>query len=521
MSRLVIGNRLPGPLAHRLVWLARAGDVVVLPSHPRGEFLERLRRFAALPAGEPAIAVPPAGRAGAGRLDDDRLAVPGFVGELRALAGARGVDRILPVRSDAAIRRLACAAGLDRSRAAADPAGRDGGLVDTLLADTPLVDSLRVDTLARFRAVAAGNRVPIPEGRVCTSPREAEEFVWRLLCGGRSALVRPEPDPDSGGSGGKSGSAGIRGGIGGGGELNELIVPVGGRPGADAETTVAVGDRETLGEYLAKNWRRYSGGTGRPVVVEHYIHDCGRLRLEYQVSDDEAKLLFHGYARTASADAALVLPTPAERVPDVAGLLAEAAQVMEAVRGLGHRGHAALDAVVTPSGRVLFTGLREGLSAATHLDAAARLAVGDGYLCTRVLIARDRIAWSSYTAAEALLERRGLAFDPGTRTGVLLTGDDFSGDDFSGDAFGGADGDGRGGAYSADGTESTATASRAGAGVESASAGVPTGQFLAIGRDQAHAAELEAAALAAFEAALAWDLEPDDSPAASVTSRSG
>jgi hypothetical protein len=509
MSRLVIGNRLPGPLAHRLVWLARAGDVVVLPSHPAGEFLERLRRFAALPAGEPVIAVPPAGRTGTGRLDDDRLAVPGFVGELRTLAGTRGVDRILPVRSDAAIRHLARAAGLDRSRAAAAaPAGCDGGLVDTL---------------ARFRAVAAGNRVPIPEGRVCAGPREAEEFVWRLLCGGRSALVRPDRgdppdplnplaprnplaplDPEPGGTGFGPGHGF---GIGAGSEFNELIVPVGGRPGADAETTVAVGDRETLGEYLAKNWRRYSGGTGRPVVVEHYIHGCGRLRLEYLVADDEARLLFHGHARTASADDALMLPTPAERVGDVAELLAAAAQMMEAVRGLGHRGHAALDAVVTPSGRVLFTGLHHGLSATTHLDAAARLAVGDGYLCTRVLIARDRIAWSSYAAAEALLDRRGLGFDPGSRTGVLLTGDDFSG------GLGGNDG--------GDSRDSGGSGIRNGGDADSDPVGAPTGQFLAIGRDQAHAAALEAAALAVLGAAAVRDQEPDTSPAGRAAVRAG
>lgn len=113
MSRLVIGNRSSGAPAHRMVWSAPEGDVVVLPSHPAGEFPELLRGLAALPAGEPRMAVPPAGRQGAESLDDDRLAVPGFVGELRTPVGECGVDRLSPVRRDATVLRLAREAGLD------------------------------------------------------------------------------------------------------------------------------------------------------------------------------------------------------------------------------------------------------------------------------------------------------------------------------------------------------------------------------------------------------------------------
>ncbi|WP_344669338.1 peptide ligase PGM1-related protein [Catenulispora yoronensis] len=446
MSSLVIGNRLPGPFAHRVVWFARSGDVVVLPSHPTGDFLDRVRRLAALPAGEPRIAVPPAGRQGAEWLDDDRLAVPGFVGELRMLAGARGVDRVLPVRGDAAVHRLARAAGLDGPPgAAADPAEQDGGLVGTP---------------SQFRAVAGGTATPIPEGRVCAGPREAEDFVWRLLCGGRSALVRT-------GRGSEPGAA------------DELIVPVGGRPGADAGTTVAIGDRETLAEYLDKNWRRYRGDEASPVVVEHYILDCGRLHIEFLAAPEGVSVLFHGHAPAAAPRDALVIPPRPELVPDLADFIGQATQVMATVRDLGHIGYGSLDAALTPSGRVLFTGLTCGLSAATHLDAVARLAVGTDYLDTRVLIVRDRVRWSALGAAEEVLAREGLGFDPRTRTGVLLTGDDL------GAALGAGDG--------------AVGGVRGPAGVFGPAG--PSGQFLAVGRDHAHAGELEAGALTALGAA--------------------
>ncbi|MFD0634085.1 hypothetical protein ACFQ9X_23555 [Catenulispora yoronensis] len=69
-------------------------------------------------------------------------------------------------------------------------------------------------------------------------------------------------------------------------------MPVGGRPGADAGTTVAIGDRETLAEYLDKNWRRYRGDEASPVVVEHYILDCGRLHIEFLAAPEGVSVLF-------------------------------------------------------------------------------------------------------------------------------------------------------------------------------------------------------------------------------------
>ncbi|WP_344662154.1 peptide ligase PGM1-related protein [Catenulispora subtropica] len=440
MSRLVIGNRSSGAQAHRMVWFAREGDVVVLPSYPTGEFLDLLRRLAALPAGEPRIAVPPAGRQGAESLDDGRLAVPGFVGELRKLAGGRGVDRLLAVRHDAAVLRLAREAGLDGPRGVpAFLAQHGGGLVGDL---------------AVFRALASGNAVPVPEGRVCTGPREAEEFVWPLLAGGRAALVRPARPALPAGA------------------ADELIVPVGGPPGADADTTIAVADRETLGEYLAKSWERYSRDGAFPVVVEHYTYDGERLRIEFLVEAGAVTVLYHGRLRTTPIRNGLVIPPPptadAAKAPDLGAFVAHATRVMEVVRALGYRGYAGLDAVVGPDGDVLFRTLHGGVTDTTHLAVVARYAIGEDCPPARVLISRDRVPWPSFATAQALLDRSGLAFDPDTRTGVLLTGDDLSG------SAGPADGPGGG-------------------------SPVPSGQFLAVGRDHAHAGELEAGALAALD----------------------
>jgi hypothetical protein len=439
MSRLIIGNQLTeetaegegalppeyrrflSVISHRMAWFAQDGDVLVLPSHPGEGFLAYVRRINGLAEGEPLVLVPPPGRQGAELLYDDRLAAPEFVAGLRTVIAERGVDRVFPFYLDAAVLRLARETGLD---------GPFGGVAFLAERGGELVNSK-----AAFRAISAGNGVPIPEGRVCLTPAEAEEFLWPKLSTGQSAIVKQD--------------------LHGGGYGNELLVPAEGVTGVGANSTVVITDRATLAEHLEKSWDRYSYAGSRPVVVEHYIHDCGQLYIEFTVADEGVSVLGYGQVRMKPILNGLVLPPPPEDVPDLAEFIAAATRVMEAVRAVGYRGYAGLDAIVTPAGRVLFNEVNGRVAGSTHLDAIARRTVGEDYLTTRVLISRNRVPWPSFPAAEALLAEHGLAFDPACRTGILLPGDDDAPDG-------------------------------------------PTGQFLIVGRDHAHADELERRAVRAF-----------------------
>src|SRR6187399_3174811 len=72
--------------AHRMVWSARQGDVIVLPSAPDRAFLE----YAGEQLGfELTIVVPPPGRLGYDVLSRERLADPEFVASLTELVKAR------------------------------------------------------------------------------------------------------------------------------------------------------------------------------------------------------------------------------------------------------------------------------------------------------------------------------------------------------------------------------------------------------------------------------------------------
>jgi hypothetical protein len=436
MSQLIIGNQLTeetgegaaalpveyrqflSVISHRMLWFARDGDIVVLPTRPASDFVAYVRRLMGLSDGEPRIVVPPPGRQGPELLYDDRLADPEFLAEVRPLIEQRRTDRVFPFYLDKAVLCLARELGLG---------GPAGGLAFLAERGGEIVNSKAV-----FRAIAAGNGVPIPDGLVCTSRADAEAFAWPLLAKGRSVIVKQD--------------------LHGGGYGNELLVPSEGVTGVGASATIVVPDRAALADHLAGAWERYSYGGARPVVVEHYLHGCEQLYIEFLVTGDAAQVIDYGQIRMKPILNGLVIPPP---VADLPGFLTGARKLAEAQRLLGYRGYAGIDAIRTPAGDILFNELNGRVAGSTHLDTLARRMVGEDYLERRVLISRNRCRWPSFTAAEATLAEHGLAFDPAAGTGILLPGDD--------DAPGG-----------------------------------PTGQILAVGADITDAQELEDRAVAAF-----------------------
>jgi hypothetical protein len=442
MSRLIISNQLTeetvegdgalpleyrqflAVIAHRMLWFARDDDVVVLPTQPSEQFIGYVREHMGLSDARPTIVIPPPGRQGSELLYPDRLTNPAFLAELRALVRDKHVDRVFPFYLDDTVLELARALGLSGPYGSLDFLAERGGEL--------------VNSKAVFRAIAAGNGVAIPEGRVCTTSVEAAEFAWARLAGGEPIIVKQD--------------------LHGGGYGNELLVPADGMSGVGVNSTIVTADRESLAAHLREHWDRYTYGGARPVVVEHYIRDCGQLYVEMLIADAGCELVQYGEMRMKPILNGLVIPPSSADLPDLKDFLAGAERIATAERALGYRGHAAMDAIVTPDGQVLFNELNGRVAGSTHLDVVARRVIGDDYLTERVLISRNRCAWSSFESARATLATHGLAFDQDTRTGVLLPGDD--------DAPGG-----------------------------------PTGQLLVVAKDLPAAQALENAAVAALEAA--------------------
>jgi hypothetical protein len=413
MTRLIVSNQLTeetaggeeslpadyvqflGRVAHRLVWLAREGDVVVLPSMPDEDFLDYVWRQLDIAQDAPRILVPPPGAQGDGLLYDDRLANPEFLRELRRVVVDHDVKELLAFFFDTAIARLATAVGLAESVS---------GFSFLTQGGNELVNSKSV-----FRAIAAGNGVAIPPGEVVSDRETAEAVIWTLLDRQRTVIVKQDRH--------------------GGGYGNEILSTVEGVDGFGALTTVTVPDRAALSAHLDQVWHRYTQGGRRPVVVEEYLPGSVPIYAELSVTGTGAELYGCGEMRMKATNrgptnTGLLIPPPSATMPGFDEFLAGARRVGDVLHALGYRGNVSIDAIITPAGEILFNEFNSRVGGSTHVHHLASTLAGPGYLHDRVVVVRSRCSWSSVTDAAAELVARGLAFDRATRTGVLITGDD-------------------------------------------------------------------------------------------------
>jgi hypothetical protein len=191
-----------------------------------------------------------------------------------------------------------------------------------------------------------------------------------------------------------------------------------------AAATIQIEDRPQLAEHLARSWQRYTYGLTRAVVVEHYLLDCVPIYIELAIEADGVRTVGYGEMRMKPVNNGLIVPPPSSGLPAFTGFLASARRLGFVYQAIGYRGRVSLDAIVTPDGRILFNELNGRVGGSTHIHHIGERVIGGDYLHDRVLLARNRCAWDSVQAAVRILAESGLRYDPATRSGILLTGDD-------------------------------------------------------------------------------------------------
>ncbi|GGQ43783.1 preATP grasp domain-containing protein [Couchioplanes azureus] len=408
MSRLVVSNQLPeeivdGPLAvsddyrsylgtqsHRMVWCARPGDIVVLPTSPDPAYLAYVGSHLGMSPADLRVVVPPTGAQGDDLLYDDRLAHPAFVEDLRSAIRAAGVDEIYPFYYDRAALTLAEELGLHSV---------DDGLGFFVQGGVDLVNSK-----ATFRALAAGNRVNLPPGAVVNDPEAAEAAIWELLSHKETVIVKQD--------------------IHGGGIGNEVITREPDVNAFGADSVVVVEDRAALAAHLTTSWQRYSANGRRAVVIEQYIHDCTPVYAEFVIGEGDRRLLGHGEMRMKPIINGLVVPGPTAELASYGAFLDSCARLAAAVQAMGYRGNISFDAMATPEGQILFNECNGRVGGSTHIHRIGTDVVGADYATTKVLVERRRCSWPSFTEALEALREAGIAYDRKTATGVLITVDD-------------------------------------------------------------------------------------------------
>lgn len=404
--------------AHRMLWWARAGDVLLLPTPPGDAFTAYVTGLTGTPRESLTVLTPPPGRLGDGLLTPDRLA-DGVLHEtlratlretLRAMSrepsdpstdpttgpsGDPSTDpsavppalRILPIYADAAVAGLARRLGAE----AALPGHAfhaQGG-------------SALVNSKAAFRAVAAGAGVPIAPGTVLAEPGEAARAIGALLGEGHCAIVKQE--------------------FSGGGQGNEILAPAPGVEPAGAPRTVVLSGRAAVEAYVADRWPWLTEGGRHRLAVERYYVGAVPVYAEFDVGDHAVDLVGTGEMLTDSVVVGEIVPAETTLPADaVAELITVGRQLCEAYRALGYRGTISADAYRTAEGEIRFCEANGRITGSTHLHTvmAARL-VGPELRPRRVLLSGECPA-PALPVAVAALDAAGLAFDPATGTGVVI-----------------------------------------------------------------------------------------------------
>lgn len=398
MTKLLVGQDFNEDLrvrksaawyAQRLFWFAEDGDVLVLPTQADDAWARYVTGLTGTRLDTLSIVVPPSFGGDESHLSRQRLRDPEFLAHLHKAIGDRAVQNVFALWPEARVAELARAMGCEAAMPGHGYFSQGG-------------DAL-ANSKAMFRILAAGLGVPIPDGAVCMSQEGAVDTIERLLDRGLPVIVKHEF---------------LSGGWG-----NEIISRTPVMNAVGARRCVILTGRNAVAEYLDERWHFLTGDGQYRLVVEQYLPDCVAAFAEFSVQDDGIR--FGGQGQLFSLPApGSILPASNIDVATMEAIIDDSHRLCEAMRAIGYRGVLGMDAIVTPDQGVLFTEFNGRATGSTHLySVLGDKVIGAGFARDRFIVEQfGMAAWSAASFDEAVTRLRDsdLAYDPGTRRGVVL-----------------------------------------------------------------------------------------------------
>ncbi|WP_020519501.1 preATP grasp domain-containing protein [Catelliglobosispora koreensis] len=403
--RILIGNHIDPAIrdrgdlrtwTQRVFWFARNGDVVILSAEPDNRFLSYVCNHLGIDQTSLHVIVSPEGPHRGLLLDPETLTSPQLLQAVTEAIGSERVDEIFPLWPSDSVARFADALGLRDRLPAADFLSQRGGEL--------------CNNKALFRAIAAASGTATPAGTVCHDMSEAIQASSDLIARTGAVMVKQAHN--------------------GAGMGNQLLL---------ADETLSVGhvgarhlhllsgsDIAALEAYWSERWVWASAERRFPVVVEEYVPGAQTIYSEHFASDDgtqptEAGSL-HYVGRRLSYQ---IVPLRHAASEVQQQLLDGGTQLADAYQRFGYRGYLSADAIVTPSGDVLFTEVNAQVSGSLHIYQAIANGIVRVSESPRRAVTEYHVPptwavpdWKTFIA-EA--ERQGTLYDPKTRTGVIVS----------------------------------------------------------------------------------------------------
>jgi Pre ATP-grasp domain/PGM1 C-terminal domain len=364
--------------AHRSLWFAEPGDVVLVPEPVDEQFRRYVADVRGFSPDAMEIVVPDSAPA----CFDAWL-----LRHLRQAIDRNGVDGVWPYYFDRSVCEL-----IDRLGVPVDPAmyayAAQGGVE-------------RLNSKAEFRILATRAEVPLAPGRIVTDPETLAAEVWRTVAGGSNAIVKEDCHV---------------GGLG-----NEIVSAAHGVRPIGARGVSVCRDEREVRAFTDRLWNAGEGKRPRRFVVERYAPDSRSIYAGLSIGDTTASVYGIGEMRMTPIINGLVAYGPAARLPGFDDFVSSAVRLGQSVQALGYRGQLSVDGVVTPSGPMFLTEFNARSGGATHNHCLLRRMVDPAGMGDRLLLDRRRCDLPPLAMVVAALHSAGLLYDAASRTGVLVT----------------------------------------------------------------------------------------------------
>lgn len=375
--------------AQRVFWFAEPGDVVVVPDYPEKEFAAYALGLLNVDPGSVGVVYVDTGSAG--KLNRANLLTSEVLGAVRDfVADAGEVEEVMML--------CPTVLGIDFVEALGLPADLVSGGGFLSQGGGQLANSK-----ALFRAVARGNGVPTASGGVSSGFTETAEAVSRLLAASSSVILKKEYM--SGGTGNYLVS------------LDERTRRNG------AKYHITLGSPADVPDWLRESWPELTDQGQHRFVFESYHAGSRACFAEFKIGNDIA-LSGTGEMNYLPLAASQTIPFPDIETVHGTALVEGGRTIAEAYQAMGYRGYLSADAILTPTGQVLFTEANARITGSTHIyvGVGERL-LGVGYAKSRYLIDRiwpDDWRAASFGSALTALSESGILFDEQRQEGVVL-----------------------------------------------------------------------------------------------------
>lgn len=363
--------------APRKLWLAEAGDLVVLPYRPSAAFVRYACELRGVDPGSVHLATTTG--APTALLARDILATDRLLDDLRRFCRARRDVELLCYALDAPTVDLARTLAILPMGFAAPPAKETAQTVYSL------------NSKSGFRRVASQLGLAIAEGSACTGADALHASVGALL--ETHPQVRVKLDRSS---------------------------------NAYGQVTLAAADGPDVVARAIERQLAVCSDQPADFVVECAVDVAASPSIEMTVGEGSVATSYFCLQRYRGGHFSGMVADPSELAPKLAATMTAAgAQVGRHLHDRGYRGVFDLDAVVTRHGELYFTETNVRRTAGTFIHELVSRLVGPHYAGDRVWIA-DCLAAGALThfaAGEELVRRNGLAYDAASRRGVIITSD--------------------------------------------------------------------------------------------------